>query len=396
MKMPRTFLFKIEKDVFCLLFGSSFCAFSISLWYNFFVLFLKDIGFTEIQIGTLLFLISLSGFFFSVIGGVLADLTGRKKVLILTTFLLALVPLFLLMKNFLGVLTAIVLYSFGSFGRRAAGRVLMGEKFPKEHLGKGMGMYFTLLSIVAAPASLVGGSLVEISYGILFLTASLLSFISLIPLLIVRETIKVRTGLTLRRFLKETREKIITSLSFSKALKYYYLLFCIYLFATELAVPFVPLYCSDIFGFDKIEIGLMYTLSSIISIGSFSLGGLIADKMGYVRTFVIALIINAILLGALPIAPNKLTFMVLFIISSFIFSIHEAPEASFIISQVPEDLRATTTATATMLQGVSTSFGPLLGGWIWASLSPAASFFIIPVIGIGAILLFGLPLTKQK
>jgi MFS family permease len=166
----------INRDVFCLLFSSSLCVFSVSLWYNFFVLFLSNIGFTVTQIGVFLFLITIIGFFSSAIGGVLSDLIGRKSVLILTAFLLSLTPLFLLMKQIFWVLLAIVFYSFGSFGRRAAGRVLVGEKLPRNHVSKGMGVYFTLLSIVATPAALVGGILASINYDLLFFIASLLSF----------------------------------------------------------------------------------------------------------------------------------------------------------------------------------------------------------------------------
>ena len=176
-------------------------------------------------------------------------------------------------------------------------------------------------------------------------------------------------------------------------LRLYYLLFGLYLFAYEITIPYIPLYFKSIFQLNEFEIGSIFTLISFIVIPSYLLGGLLSDRMGSAKAMVLVLTINALITPLLPFM-NKFLFILLLAISNFIFSSHEVPETSFVVKVTTPEIRATATATTSLIQSIMTSPGTLIGGLIWTSLSPKANFWITSLIALASILTFGLSLLK--
>ena len=154
-----------------------------------------------------------------------------------------------------------------------------------------------------------------------------------------------------------------------------------------------PYTLNSVFQLDEFEIGFIFTLISFIVIPSYLLGGLLSDKIGPARAMVLVLTINALITPSLPFM-SKLFFIILLALSSFIFSSHEAPETSFVVKVTTPEIRATATATASLIQSLITSPGPLIGGLIWSSLSPKANFWITSSIALTSIFTFGLSLLK--
>ncbi len=169
------------------------------------------------------------------------------------------------------------------------------------------------------------------------------------------------------------------------------------MFATEITVPFIPLYCKQVLSFSEVEIGAMYTLAFLTSTAAYMVGGVLADKLGHAKAMFLSLALNTPIFLILPLAWSEFSFTAFWVVSSFVFSMHEAPETGFVVSVAPPELRATATAAAT-LQGISTSFGPLVGGPIWSIVNTQAQFIATATIAFIAIILFGAPLlgTQEK
>ena len=365
------------------------------MWYYFLVIYLQELGIAITVIGVLLTIVSFIGMFFSIMGGVLADSIGRKKTLISLLPLAALATLLLASANIILIYLAMILFSFSVHGVRAAARVFVSEKLPKTSLGKGLGIYYTIVSAATALAPTVGGLIVNsFGYKSLFIIASILAIVPPLILIKTKETLEYSKPVNIKSYFNELKKKTVLALTSNRLLLFYYLLFCLYLFATEITVPFIPLYCKKILRFNELEVGFMYTIVSIITTPSHGIGGFLADKVGYAKTLVLILALNITIFPILPLVNEKYLFTALWALSCFIFTAHEAPETSLVVTIASPELRATATATATMLQGLTSSLGPLVGGYIWATLSPKSSFLVTAVIAAMAVVLFGLPLLR--
>ena len=373
-----------------------------NLIHRFLIIYLRDVVKLDVVfIGTIFTLGAFIGMGISILSGFLADVIGRKYALMLFMSVLPITLLTLLLSPFsisLIVFSIILLY-VSTYGTRAPARVLVSEIASLEKVGRRVGTYFSAVAVVSALGPIVGGYVIKTyNYEVLFSLSLLFAMVALSGALFLEETYARYPHRTNSRrgigvFVRSLWKNIVKCFS-NPYLRLYYLLFSLYLLAYEITIPYIPLYLKSIFQLNEFEIGSIFTLISFIVIPSYLLGGLLSDRLGSARAMVLVLTINALITPLLPFM-NKLLFILLLAISNFIFSSHEAPETSFVVKVTTPEIRATATATASFIQSIITSPGPLIGGLIWSSLSPKANFWITSFIALASILMFGLPLLKS-
>ena len=379
--------------VFCVV---SFCVGLVSCYIP---TYLDSLKIGIVNVGLLLFLMNFFGMSCSVFLGYLSDVIGRKRTYMLATALTVLSTLLLALAtaNLYLLWIALPLFGIGAWGRRSVGRVFVAEKFSKYRLEKLFGYYFTIVGISGAVAPFIGGLIASrFGYWTLFLVDSALLVIPILLMLGVSETFEVQVSKSISEYVRDFFYKTRRALTYSRKIVYYYALFCTYLFATDLVIPLLPIYCQHILDFSKKDIGLMYTVATFATLPSYVAGGYLASRIGNVRTIIIALMLNLVILLALPQVSSKYLFIILYALASFIFFLHEAAESAFVISSTSREIRGLVTSTAVTLQGFTTSLAPFIGSIIWKFYGPKTNFYIATILGTLAILTFGKTLTKQE
>ncbi len=364
------------KDFFLLLFSSVLSAFAINLWFYLLLPHLSyNVGLNEVEIGTLMSIRKLVGFMFALVGGVLADKIGRRITCIIATLLLSIGILTLNFHFFLLIITAICLISAGMYIRSPVIKIFVAEKLPEKVMGKGLGLFFTITSLVSAIAPIVGGTIALYSYNVLFFTSFAVSIISALPLIALRETIKVRESGERLRGIKTSIRQLSIVLK-DKTLVIYYFVWGVYAFLTEIPITFIPLYAAEVLKMSSVEIGTMFMLVSLASMASYIPGGALADRIGSINTLAFSLGMNIPLLMLLPLL-DKWLFIAVYTLSAFIFMMHEAPETSFIVERTSLESRATAMSLLVMLIMPFSIPSPIIGGILWREYSPYALFTIL-------------------
>lgn len=178
------------RDLLFLLLSSFLCTLAFYLWYYLLLPYLsQSVGLNEVEIGSLLSLRKVVGFICSIAGGLLADRIGRRITSVIAIFLISIGTLVLSTQFFPLIVVAICLFSAGMYIRSPVYRVYVAEKLPKQVRGRGLGVFFALASLASVIAPTIGGLIASQSYVAVLLTASAISFASILPLLPVQETI---------------------------------------------------------------------------------------------------------------------------------------------------------------------------------------------------------------
>ncbi|RSN74108.1 MFS transporter [Candidatus Methanodesulfokora washburnensis] len=365
-------IFNREMEMLTLFY--SLYTFSVSLWYNFLSLYLGLFLKTE-EVGLLFSLLSIGGMF-SFVLGVFADSFGRKPAIIVSTLGTAGIAVVLgFFKDIYMLIIAFLILGLCSQSLRSVLRVFIAEKLPERLKGRGIGVIFTIIALTAAIAPGVGGILIG-AHGFpnVLLFSFFLMIISLISLTSVRETISM-----MKR--PHNAVKPLKALALvpklRRSLVFYYVAWCIYCFGTEMVIPYVSLFADKVLELKVDEIGLMFTLSSLLALPSYYVGGALADKLGYRLTLAMSLGTNSLLLTLMAFSPHKGMAIACWALSSFVFMAHESPEISLLIELAPPEARSTAMSLLGTLISLAVIPSPLIGGFLWSLIGPRSVYLVM-------------------
>lgn len=162
-----------------------------SFSYSFLLIFAKEIGFQEAFVPVLYLLFIGTTSLSSVPFGKLADKIGRKKVLMISYFLWALVCfIFISIKNYWVLIIAFLLYGLQQGSLEPAQRAFVSEISPSAYRASGLGIYKMSVGLCALPSSFIAGLLWD-KYNkfIPFYWGLILTVMAIILLFFTKETI---------------------------------------------------------------------------------------------------------------------------------------------------------------------------------------------------------------
>ena len=359
---------------------------STMLWYNFLSLYLSSFFEVE-EVGLLLSILTGGGMLSIILGGLLADSLGRRPAIAIAIIGVAVATVTLgFSRSFMVLTLAILVFSLCSQSLRAIIRVFVAEKLPEEVRGRGLGVILTIVALVGAIAPTVGGYLIE-THGFTFtlLLSATITITSLIPLLSVRETAS-RRGFRLV-VVAEPFRALISTLWFRSPLLVYYVSWCVYSFGTDMVIPYVSLFANTVLGFSVEEVGFMFTLALTLSIPSYYVGGILADRLGYRLALILSLGLNALLLTLMAYSSNKIMAITLWALASFIFMAHEATEVALLVRLAPPEARSTAMSALATLISLTTIPSPLVGGILWSLIGPRNVYLAMLLLATIALLL---------
>jgi len=157
--------------------------------YSFFLLYVKDIGFSIYTIPIFYLIFTLSSTIFSYPFGILSDKMGRKKVLMISYLSFAFVCFSLIFtRNLIGLIIIFCIYGLYKAAIEVSQKTLASEICPLDYRATSLGSFQLIMGLMAFPASFIAGilwKLLGMNYPLYF--SLLLSVSSLFLITLIKE-----------------------------------------------------------------------------------------------------------------------------------------------------------------------------------------------------------------
>lgn len=357
------------------------------------VLYMGYRGLSLWQIGVVEGIFHAASFLFEVPSGALADLAGRKRVMILGRISSAVSSLILLFSTelwqfILGFVIGALSYNLNSGSEEAL--IYDSMKYIGEEEGyiKVNGRINVLIEIASGTATFLGGILAEKSFYACYITAAVIAGLSVLPALFLTEPPlhSRQEKINLKRHFKETYRIIKENPAVLKILLYYPIVEAFYT-----AVFFYgQQYFSD-FGFSRIQISLLMLAVGVMS----CLGALSSDKVlqifGEKTKYVVSLAMG---ISILFVSGNQLVIAVAaFLLAGYVNALIYPIASASLNMLIPSRHRATIISVDSMFFSLAMiCFFPAVG-WIAEIWRLGSAFFLL---GMSAVLLTVLVIGKER
>jgi MFS family permease len=369
----------IEQNISVLSLTVLFILIAFFTWYPILPIYLRELGANDFQVGFSYTLLALSYALMQFLGGILSDIFGRKRLIIIPNFALPLLYflaansshwttliLFLIIAN---SLSALQLPSFYS---------LIAESVPKTKRGMAYSTFELFAILGMTTGSAIGAILIpriEIKY--LFYLSSIATFLcALVRMLWLKETHHYRTKINKFDSFKKlfNKKMLLIILALSS-------LFLLFNLTTN--GPFISLYANEVMGLDKSKINLLFALGGLAAVFYSLWGGKIIDKWGSKTV----LLYSALGLGVFlilwslssPLWPAISLFAILYIFFQSCYIAYD----SFLADISHQQSRGLVIGFIGTCTGLIGSLGPSLGGYLktqWGAQSPFWAGLIFALI----------------
>ena len=266
-------------------------------------------------------------------------------------------------------------------GIRTAPRdAIIAESMPKKH-GKGFGIHRTL----DTSGAILGALMVFLlfwffgfGFKALILTAALISFISLIPLIWVKEKKKKPKKIALKIGLKKLPPKakffIVIASVFALA-NFSYMFFILraqHFFKAELSIA-VPI--------------LLYVLFNIFYAGFSIPFGALSDRIGKENVIIFGYLLFFATCSGFVFASSVAMLVVLFILYGLSFAAIEGNQRALMSDLAPKNLEATALGTFHTSIGIIALPSSLIAGFLW-NINPQFTFAFGSAVALISAVLF--------
>ncbi len=365
----------ITRPVWILSLVSLFTDISSEMLYPVMPMFLKSIGFSILMIGLLEGLAEFTAGLSKGYFGQLSDHSGRRVPFIRFGYLLSAIskPMMAILSFPLWIFGARTMDRLGKGIRTGARDAYLSDCTTAEHKGKVFGFHRSLDTIGAFLGPIAALTFLYFlpgQYRLLFLLAFIPGVISIGFTFFLKEK---------RRSQTQTAKPKTTFLGFIRYIRkspgeYKMLIGGLLAFTLfNSSDIFLLLRMKDI-GLSDDQLILVYIFYNFIyAVFAYPMGAL-GDRIGLKRTFIIGLLLFAVVYGGMTVVPNLWGGLILF----FIYGIYAASTESISKAWISNISKKTETATAigafTALNSIFTMVASILAGLIWAFAGPAYTF----------------------
>jgi MFS family permease len=373
--LEKYFIILTKRNVVLFIISSMFLSVSSAFFSWLFPIILAKIGST-ISVGiayTVAYAISIP---LSLLSGLLADNYGRKVMIIVSTLLVMVAyGVIILHLSAVTLLVAIIILEISSILSMPAMNSLIAESVESTLRGYAFTIVNFIPYISLAVGSFVLGTIVvQKNFQTVILLTFLLSFLSLLIRLGFNETFIIK-------YEKSTKVRISSEISKSfknfnnikklqsLGIPYIYLSIMAILgvAASTLYSIYIPIYMNFELSLSESEIGVIYTISNIISF-TMILMGLLVSIFGALRSLQLALLFMAVPTMLLTfLSPGSLIMVLLLVSISTLASIlSQISSNTFIANFTTEDIRSTVFSSLISLSLLVSLIVPSLGAIIFS------------------------------
>jgi MFS family permease len=363
-------------------------------------LYLTSIGITPAMIGFMSSLAMVGMVFGESAGGWLADKVGIRIPLgIGTLFCIPVLLLFTFTQNIPFIFTLFLGWGIIRAGVFGPGRGYIGKTVPLTHKATYLAVYAASMSVSRSIGSFIGGFVGEhLGYDYNFYVAAGIALLG--GLLVVFALRKIPLfNPTLTAPAVRNAASVPTKAPYrSKAFISQCAIAAIAWLPIGVVGSFLPLLAADVTKVKETEIGLLFTISSLVGAVLIIPLGKMSDHYNKKTMMVIGLIVTASGIGWIALAGSYGEFVAALIVQSIGQAIFGPAAVALLSETVPQNWQGTAMGVYGGFEDIGVVIGAALSGVVWESLGPQNAFLILgaapPVLA--AFMAFALLKSKKK
>ncbi|MFH1097371.1 MAG: MFS transporter [Candidatus Desantisbacteria bacterium] len=148
-------------------------------------------------------------------------------------------------------------------------------------------------------------------------------------------------------------------------------------------------------GIPIVMIPIVYLLFNLIYSLSAIPAGIVADKFGKKRVILLGFLLFAILYYGFAVAEDIKTIWILFGFYGLFMGLTEGIQKAFLSTIIPSDFKATAFGIYNTVVGLAMFPASLIGGWLWDTISPSATFYFGAITATLSVILFIIFIKKE-
>jgi len=345
-------------------------------------LYFVQMGGNPITLGLMTAMASLIGCAMLLIGGIIADYYGRRRIMVLTAFYSVFFPLlYAVIRDWRLFASLAAVSAFGSISNPAS-HALVVDSISLEKRTTGIASLQVISSLPATIAPLIGGWLIH-KYGLLdgfrlacMYTATTAFISAFIIFLFLKETFRRRLIID-SNFSNPSklRDVMMFSRSLPTSLKALMLSNALIAFANGAVGPYYILYASSVIGLTTMEWAPIASLQSL-GIALKIPGGWLSDKFGKRKIMILSVLTCApctVLFALSRSFFQALVAALLLIITGIYYGpSYEALQADL----TPRTMRGRIAALWQLSSSLSRALGTLMGGFLFQVVDTTLPFYL--------------------
>lgn len=344
------------------------------------------------QVGLLITAFTLPGIFLTPILGVLADLLGRKTVLVPSLFLFAIAGFMCSQADTFGELVFLrFIQGIGGASLGSLNATLIGDIFSGSERTTAIGYNASILSIGTAAYPLIGGSLGMIGWNFPFY----------FPLM------AIPLGLTVTFFLKNPLVKAedtllahlrgtLFSMSNKRVLGLFLLNVLTFMILYGSYLTYFPIKLEESFGSKSFFIGLVLSSSSVTTAITAAQLGKITRRWDHEKLLVFTFSMYAVSLILIPLMPHALLMFIPAMLFGFAQGINIPNIQTMLINLAPIQHRGAFMSINGMVLRIGQTLGPMFAGLFYIIGGIKFAFFGGALLSVMMILVVVFTLSEEK
>jgi len=336
------------------------------------------------------------GIVVSLPAGILSDIIGRRRVILIAAIVFASAPFLYLLVTQPWHLVLVRIYH--GFATAILGPVAMAAVADTFDSGRGekMGWYSSATMVGRFLAPFVGGALIfGNNFHWVYLVTGIIGTLSLIGALKLPRpaTAHVSAGELVKKERGEIKRDIIAMLthrgilttSVVEAVEY---------FAFGCLEVFLPIYLNEQMGFKPLSIGLLFTIQIVVATLAKPWMGRLSDRYGRVPTITIGLLLGAVSITMIAWSNNYMVMAVLIGLFGLGLATVTASSAALVADLARESSYGGALGILSSVMDIGHSTGPMAGGLLIAAYDYKTTFGVIGGILAFTSFVFGLVMRQ--
>jgi MFS family permease len=352
-------------------------------------IYLRLLGFDDIQIGLLLGSTLVNSVIFTIFASFYADRIGRRNVLVIYASLMCISGLiFTFTDNYFLLVLAAFIGTINVTGSETGAFLTIEQTILPQTISDKKKMntifaWYNMVGTFAMSAGIIVSGLPSLlqeqylgmnhieSFKILFMVYSILGLVVMIIYFMISKEIEINRNLnkSVRHTLSPRSKKIVGKLS---------VLFAVDSFAGGFVIQsVVSLWFFTRFGADLIMLSYIFSAAGILTALSYMAAAKIADRVGLVNTMVFTHIPSNILLILVAFAPSLQLAMILYLVRMGLSQMDVPTRQSYFVSVVNEDERTAASGLTNVSRNISQAVSPSLIGYVFQSFLALSGPFVL-------------------
>jgi len=349
---------------------------SMQMIQTLFPLYLRSLNASSVEIGLVVALGSISAMVTMIPSGLLMGKLGKKKLLIISVFLLSIPPLFfIVISDWRHIIPFFMAFNIAMSVFAPSRMALVAESASQHKMASLFGLMNLAWPLGGIISPVVSGYIVEtMGWNQVFMVSATISALSIIPAIML----DVGEASLSDNSEKVRKTSIIDGENLSTVLKFFFLNFSQTIGLGGIFV-ILPLYMKDIYSLSPSSIGFFFTLSNIISLITQIPSGYLADKFGKRRFLMWVILPIPFFFMIWGFTDNWLILLALFSLTYSFWSMTWPSALALLSESFHADMRGTAYSVMMTAERLAFSVGPVVAGFLYSYSNPLYPFYLAGV-----------------